>query len=80
MHLYFSLLLAGYQNWDTFVWWWGDHTPGTQLRCIDHLPSPGIGIGEAGWIPAQGTKGKEPIACAVSGITTVLQRRTMMLI
>lgn len=39
MHLYFSLSLAGHQNWDTF-WGWGgdDHTPGTQLRCVDHLP------------------------------------------
>lgn len=23
----------------------GDHTPGTQLRCVDHLPSPGTGHG-----------------------------------
>lgn len=46
MQLYFSLSLAGHQNWDTFVWWWGgDHMPGTQLRCVDHLPSPGTGRG-----------------------------------
>lgn len=35
-------------------------------------------MGKAGWIPAQGTKGKAPIACVVSGFATVLQRRTMI--
>lgn len=49
MHLYFSLSLAGHQNWDTF-WRVGgeDHTPGTQLRRVDHLP-PGTGH-ERGWV------------------------------